>query len=218
MGLQLLQTQGNALLVFVEVEDNHVEFLVGLHNVGGVVHAAPREVGDVNQAVNATEVDEHTIGGDILNGTLKHLTFFKLGDNLFALLLKFGLDENLVRNNHVAVFLVDFHNLELHGLAHEDVVVADGLNIDLRSGQECLDAKHINDHATLGAALDVTLDDFIIFKRFVNAFPALGCTGLLVREHELAFVVLLILDKHFHSVAYLQVGVVTEFVVGNDAV
>ena len=205
-------------LLLVKVKDNNVEFLVGLHDVGGVVHASPRQVGDVDESVHTAQVDEHTITGDVLHGAFEHLALLEFSDDFLALLLKFGLDECLVRHHHVAVILVDFHNLELHGLAHEHVVVTDGLNVDLATGQESLDAEHVDDHTALSAALDEALNDLFVLKRLINALPTLGRACTTVREDELTLLVLLVLDKHFHSVAHLEVGVVTELVKRNDAV
>ncbi len=172
----------------------------------------------MDKTVNATEVDEYAVAGDVLNGTLEHLTLLELSDDFLALLLKLGLDECLVRYNNVLVLLVDFHNLEFHCLVDKHVVVADGLHVDLAAWQESLDAKYINDHTALSATLDVTLNDFIVFKRLINALPTLSSASLLVREHELALAVLLVLDKHLNGVANLEVGVVTELVKWNDTV
>ena len=134
----------------------------------------------MNEAVDAPQVDKHAIGGDVLDCALEHLAFLEMRNDFFALLLKLCLDESFVRYHNILELLVDLHNLELHRFANEDIVVAYGLHVDLAAGQEGLDAKHVYNHATLGAALDVALDDFVVSKRLVNAFPALGCTGFLV--------------------------------------
>ena len=93
---ELLQTEGNALLLFIEVENNNVELLVELNDFVGIVYAAPREVGDVDQTVYAAEVDEYTVRSDILNSTFEYLTLLKLRDNLLLLSFEFSLDECLV--------------------------------------------------------------------------------------------------------------------------
>ena len=41
---ELLQTEGNALLLLVEVEDNDIDLLIKLHYLVRIAHAAPREV------------------------------------------------------------------------------------------------------------------------------------------------------------------------------
>ena len=164
MGLKLLETEGDALLLVVEVEDNHIKLLVELYNLLGMAYAAPGKVGDVDKTIDTAQVDEHTVGSDVLDSAFEHLTLFEFGDDFAFLLLKLGLDESLVAYNNIAEFGVDLHNLEFHGLADEDIVVADGFHVDLRAGEESLDAEHVDDHAAFGAAFDVTLDDFIVFK------------------------------------------------------
>ena len=218
MGHELLDAQSDALLLVIEVEDNDVELLVKLDNFAGMAYAAPAEVGDVNEAVHAAQVDEHTVAGDVLYGTFEYLAFFELGDDFFLLCLELGLDESLVRDNDVLEFFVDFDNLEFHCLADIHVIVADGLDINLRTGQECLDAEYVDNHAAFCAGFDETLDNLVVFESLVDAVPGLCGAGLAVRENQLAFGVLLVLDEDFHGVADLDVGVVAEFVHGDDAV
>ena len=218
MGSELLQTKSDTLLFFIEVEDYYVELLIELYDFVGIVYAAPRKVGNVDQTVYATEVDEHTVRSDILNSTFEYLTLLKLRDDFLLLSFEFSLDECLVWYNNILVFLVDLNNLEFHCLTNEYVVVADGLNVDLWTGQEGLDTEDVNNHTTLSAALDVTLDNFLVLESGINAFPRLACTSLLVWEHELATLVFLIFNVYLYSIAYLQVRIVTEFVYGDDTV
>ena len=74
MRSELLQAESNALLLVVEVEDNDINLLVELYNLVGIVYAAPRQVGDVDESVNTAEVNEYTVSSDVLNGTLEDLT------------------------------------------------------------------------------------------------------------------------------------------------
>ena len=171
MRAELLQTEGDAALLVVEVEDDHIELLVELHHLVGIVHAAPREVCDVDQSVHATKVYEHAVVGDILHGTLEDLTLLELTDDLLLLCLQLLLNEGLVRDNHVAELLVDLDHLEFHRLAYELIVVAYGVNVDLRAGEECLDTKHVDDHTALRAALDEALDDLILLEGCVHLVP-----------------------------------------------
>ena len=131
MRSELLEAQGNTLLLVVEVEDNNVDLLVQLNHFLRIAYAAPAQVGDMNQTVYATQVNKHAVRSDVLHHALEYLTLFELADDFLLLLFQFGLDECLVAHHHVLVLLVDLDNLELHGLAHEDVVVADGLHIYL---------------------------------------------------------------------------------------
>ena len=93
---ELLQAESDALLLFVEVENNHIELLVRLNDVVRIVNTAPREVGDVDKTIYATQVDEHTVRGDVLNSTFEYLTLFELSDNFLALLFELSFNECLV--------------------------------------------------------------------------------------------------------------------------
>ena len=170
---KLLETKSDTLLLLIEVDDNNVDLVVESNNLVWIAYAAPREVCDVDQSVYATEVNEYTVRSDVLNSTLEYLTLLKLRDDLLALSLELCLDECLVRNNNIAELLIDLHDLELHSLAHELVVVAYGVNVDLRTGQEGLDTENVNNHTTLCAALDVTLDNLLGLEGCIDTVPAL---------------------------------------------
>ena len=218
MRSKLLQAQSDTLLLVVEIKDNNVEFLVKFNNFLRIAYAAPREVSNMDQTIYATQVDKYTIGSDILNGTLKNLSFFELTDNFFLLLFQLSFDKSLVRNNHILEFLVDLNNLEFHCFANEYIVVADRLHIDLRTRQESFDAEYIYDHTTLGTALDESLDNFFVFQSSVNAIPRTSSASLAVRQNELSFFVFLIFNIYFYSITDSQFRVVTEFTHRNDTV
>ena len=218
MRSELLQAERNALLLLIEVEDNDIDLLVELYNLMRIADAAPREVGDMHQSVHTAEVDEYTVRGDVFDSTLEHLTLLQVRDDLFLLSFELGLDECFVRYDDIAELLVDLHHLELHGLAHEHVVVAYRMNVNLAAGEEGLDAEDIDDHTTLCAALDVALDHLIVLHSLVDELPALAQASLLVRKYQLTLLVLLVLDIDFHLVANLQVGVVAELRSGDDTI
>ena len=127
----------------------------------------------MDESVNTAKVNEYTVRSDVLNNTLQDLTLLELTDDFLLLCLKLGLDESLVRDNNIAELLIDLHDLELHSLAHELVVVAYGVNVDLRTGQEGLDTEYVDNHTTLCAALDVTLDNLLGLEGCIDTVPAL---------------------------------------------
>ncbi len=67
------------------------------------------------------------------------------------------------------------------------------------------------------AALDVTLDDLVVLHRGIDTIPALELARLFVREDELAFFVLGVLDENFDLFAHGEFGVVAEFGDGDHA-
>ena len=165
----------------------------------------------MDETVHTAQVHEHTVVGDVLDHAFQHLTLLQLGDELCAFEFLFGLQEGFVRNNHVAEFLIDFHNLEVHGGIYEYVVVTDGLDVDLGAREESLDTEHVHDHTALGAGLDIALHHFAALVSSVYHIPRLELTRLLVGDDELTFAVLSALNEHFHLITDLEVRVVAEF-------
>ena len=218
MWSELLQTESDATLLVVEVENNDIDLLVELDNLVRIVYAAPRQVCDMDESVNTTEVNEYTVRSDVLNGTLEDLALLELADDLLLLSLKLLLDKSLVRYNDIAELLVDLDNLELHGLANELIVVAYGVNVDLRTGEESLDTKHVDDHTALCAALDVTLDNCILLESIVDLVPRLRQTSLLVRKNQLTLLVLSTFYVNLYLVTDLQIRIVAEFRSGDDTI
>ena len=212
MRAELLETESDALLGVVEVEDDDIDLLVELDNLFGMADAAPGEVGNVDESVHSAEVHEYTVRADVLDGSLEYLTLLETADDLGLLGLELCLDESLVGNDHVAVFLIDLDDLELHRLVYIYVIITDGLDADLAAGEECLDSEYIDDHTALGAALDVALDDLVVVVSLVDPVPGTEGACPLVREDQLAFLVFRVLYEDIYLVTYCEVGVVAEFV------
>ena len=63
----LFQTQGHAVFLGVELENLGHDFLASCHHFAWVTHAAPCHVGDVQQAVNAAQINECTVFCDVLD-------------------------------------------------------------------------------------------------------------------------------------------------------
>ena len=93
---ELLQAESDALLLFVEVENNNVDFLVELNNFVWVVDASPRKVGNVNESINTAEVNEYAVRSDVLDNTFEDLTLFEVRDDFLALCFELCFDECFV--------------------------------------------------------------------------------------------------------------------------
>src|SRR5262245_30258516 len=78
-GSLLLEPQGDALLFLVHFDDVDLELLVELDNLVRVADAAPAHVGDVEQTVDAAEVDEGAELGDVLDHALADLALLDFG-------------------------------------------------------------------------------------------------------------------------------------------
>jgi hypothetical protein len=92
----LLEAERDAFFVLVEIEHHDVDLLVEGKDFVGVVDTAPGNVGDVEQAVHAAEVEESPEVGDVFDQTFEHLTFFEAGDDGIALLGEVAFDKSFV--------------------------------------------------------------------------------------------------------------------------
>ena len=79
IGLQLLHAEADALRLRVDADDLHLHRVADVEDLGRMVDAAPGHVGDVQQAVDAAEVDEGAVVGDVLDETVDHLAFLRGG-------------------------------------------------------------------------------------------------------------------------------------------
>ena len=165
----------------------------------------------MDETVNTAEVDEYTVVGDVLDGTLKDLTLLELADEFSPACLLLSLEESLVGNDDVAVLLVDLDDLEVHILVHECIVVTDRLDVDLGAREEGLDSEYIDNHTALRAGLDEALDNLVGCECLVDPVPRLEGACLLVGKDELALLVLCGLDIDLYLVTDLEVRIVTEF-------
>src|SRR5207302_9632033 len=147
--LQLFQAQRNALALPVDVENFDLELLADLHHLGRMRHAAVAHVGDVQQAVDAAEIDERAEVGDVLDDALPHLIDRQLLHQDVALRLAFGLEQYTARHHDVATPLVQLDDLELEALAQQLVDVRHAAQRDLAAGEECIHPHEIDDHAAL---------------------------------------------------------------------
>jgi hypothetical protein len=129
----LLEAQRDALGLGVELQHLDAHVVADLEHLRGVRDAAPRHVRDVQEAVDAAEIDEGAVLGEVLDDTLDDLAFLQLLERLLLHLGALLLEEHAARQHDVAALLVELDDLEAVGLADEGVEVAHGAQVDLRA-------------------------------------------------------------------------------------
>ncbi len=217
MRLQLLEAKRDALALFFVVEHHDLDFLVEIDNFAGVRYAAPRQIGNVQQAVYTAQVDKDPKVDDVFDRSLQHLANFELLQNLLALLFELLLDEFAVRYHDVLVGGVQLHNSELHALLQIRVEVAYRAHIDLRTWQECFEAiEELHDHTAFDTADDGSFDNFFFLVDLFNALPAADFIGFLFGKHELAIAIFFAVEVHLYRITTLQ-GI-AEFVARHNPV
>ncbi len=85
IGRDLLEAQGDALSFAVELEHLDLDLVANGKKLGRVVDPAPGHVGDVQQTVDATEIDEGTVIGEVLDHTFDFLVLLESLEGIAAL-------------------------------------------------------------------------------------------------------------------------------------
>ena len=213
-GALLLEAKRDLLAVLVDMQHHHLDLVVDLDHVAGVVDAAPTHVGDVQETVDAAKVDERAEVGDVLDRADANLPRLDFGEQLLLLLFAGDLDELTTRDDDVASAFVD---LEDHALDIVlDVVgnIARAANIDLARGQEDVDAD-VDEQASLDLSGDLALDHVAFVVLRDDHLPSAHAMRLLAGENDLACLVLHPLKEDLDGVARLGRGLVFPLVERN---
>ena len=184
----------------VVLQDDDVDLVVDLEQLRRMADAAPRHVRDVQQAVDAAEVDERAVVGDVLDDALEHLAF---GERLERVLLLLGVllfEERLAREHDVAALLVDLDDAHAQFLSAQRVEIADRPHVDLRSGQERAHAD-VDRQPALDPLDDAADDDLPLDVGLLDLVPDLHLLGFFAREDDVAFAVFGALEQHVDDVA-----------------
>ena len=128
-----LRPRRDALLRRVELEDHHADLVAHVEHLRRVADAAPRHVGDVQQAVDAAEVDERAVVGEVLDHALEDRALLEVLEGLLLHLLALLLEEDAAGQHDVAALLVELDDLELELLGDVLVEVAHRADVDLAS-------------------------------------------------------------------------------------
>ena len=116
VGAELLHAEADALRLRIDADDLHLHRVADVQDLGRMVDALPRHVGDVKQAIDAAEVDECAVVGDVLHHAVDNLALFELGDDLGALLGARLFKHGAAGNDDIAAPAIHLQDLE--GLRH----------------------------------------------------------------------------------------------------
>ncbi len=167
--LQLFQAERNPLLRRIHLQDLDVEFLPDRQHIGRLVHPAVRDIGHVQHAVHAANIDERAVIEQAAHSAVHHHADLQLAEPRF---FRFGA---LFFENHAAVDDdVFFFGVELDDPAGD--FLADQ-RLHLRHvARAAARSRHERAHADIDRepALDHRGDDAgnrELFRRMLSAAP-----------------------------------------------
>ena len=172
-----------------------------------MVDALPGDVGDVQQAVDAAEIDESAVIGDVLHHPVHHLALDQVLHQLGALLGPRLLHDGAAGHDDVAAAAVHLQDLEGLRQVHQGTDIADRPDVDLAAGQEGDGAAEIDGEATLDAAENDPVDALVLLERFFETDPGFFAAGLVAGDDGLAHGILDALEIDLDLVADLQPAV-----------
>src|SRR6185312_12493722 len=198
------------------------DFLADLDNLVRVVDVLPGQLGDVHQAVDATQVHEGTEVDDGGHDARTDLALFQLVEERGAHLGLGLLEPGTAGQDHVVAVLVELDDLGFDLLADVRGQVAHAAHLDQRCRQEAAQAD-VEDEATLDHLDDGAGDDAVVFLDLLDGAPGALRLCALLGQDQPAFLVLLLEHKRLDRIAYgndlIRVDVVLdgELAGGDDA-
>src|SRR6202158_2176905 len=203
---QLLHAERDAVGLVVDLDDLDLDGLADGQHFGRVIDPAPGDIGDVQQAVDAAEVDERTVIGDVLDDAVDDLAFLEILHQFLAL-FGAGLFQNRAARHHdVAAAAIHLEDLERLRIVHQRRDVADRADIDLRARQERYRAVEIDGKATLDLIEDDAVHLLVVVEGLLALAPAFLAARLVARQHGVAERILDAVEKHLNLVADLEIA------------
>ena len=126
MGYQLFESQGDLVCLCVELNYFHFDLVADREHFGGVTYLAPAHIGDMQEAVNASKVDESAILSNIFHLSIQFGIDLELGKQLGSLFQSFLFQYLTAGKDNVPVFLIEADYLEAHFFSNELVKIGDG--------------------------------------------------------------------------------------------
>ena len=151
-----------------------------------MINAAPRDIRDVQQTVDTTEVDECTVVRDILDHTVQDLAFLQAGDEFGALFGAAFFQDGPARDDDIAARTVHLENLERLRGTHQRGNVADRPDVDLTAWQESDRALQVDGETAFDPAEDDAVHAFRLLEGFFQLCPGFLTARFLARQNGLA--------------------------------
>ena len=217
---QLLQTQGNTHLLAVELQYLDVDFLANFHDFARMLDTLPGHIGDVQQAVDAAQVYERTVVGQVLHDTLDFHAFLQGFEQLLTLCAVLGFHHRTTGNHNVVALRIQLDDLEVQLFAFQVSNVAHRTDIYQRARQERTDRADIDGETAFYLARDLTFYDLVFVESFFQLAPHFGALGFFTGQAGEAHA---IVDGVYGYVDFIAFSdfqfacLVNEFVTGNNA-
>jgi hypothetical protein len=180
----------------------YLDLVAYVYQIAGMRQPSPAHVGNVQQAVDAAQVDKRAVVGQVLHRAGKDRAFAQVLESGGALGVLLFLENFLAADHDVAALLVQLDDPDLNLLTQVAVQVAHRTNLKLRTGQERLQAD-VHRKAALDAADHSADHRGLVVGGLFDRVPHPQTLRALVADQIAAFR-LLALDDHINHVAGVE--------------
>src|SRR5437016_3273768 len=185
IGHDLLHAERDALALRVVLEDDHLHALADVDDLGGMRDPAPRHVGHVEEPVDAAEIDEGAVVGDVLDRALEDDALLQHLERLGLERRALALEDRSPGHHHVPARAVELEDGEAPALADVAIEVARRPDVGVRAGEERGHADVHLEHA-LRRADERPFDRAVALVGLLDLAPDLELLRLLPREDDVA--------------------------------
>ena len=174
---QLLQAQGNTVTLAIVFQNLDIDLVANVDDFGRMLDTLPSHVGNVQQAIDATQIDECAVIGEVLDDTFDLLAFLQGFQQSFTLGGVLCFQHAATGNDNVVALLVELDDFEFEFFAFQVRGVAHWTNVDQRTWQERTDAVNVDSEAAFNLTVDNALDHFFSCEGCFENNPAFSALG-----------------------------------------
>src|ERR1700736_6201366 len=98
-----------------------------------MLDAAPRHIGDMQQAIDAAEVDEGAVIGDVLHRAFEDDALFEHFERLLFERGALALEHAAARHHHVSARAIELQNLKTSALPDVSIEITRGTDVNMRA-------------------------------------------------------------------------------------
>jgi len=200
-----IEPQRHPVAVAVEFEHLDLDGVADRDHLGRMLDPPPRHVGDVQQAVDAAQIQKRAVIGEVLDHALDDLAFLEVLQQRLAFGAVFLFDHGPAGNHHVVAAAVELDDLEFLFLAFEIAGVAHRAHVHQRAGQEGADFADIDRKAALDLAADQALDDLFFLERLLQGAPDAGALGFFTGQPGFSGAVFKRVQGDFDFIAHFHI-------------
>src|SRR6266481_5757863 len=206
IGRELFESQRNALLVFVILQNLYLNLVADVNQIARVGQASPRHVSDMQKPINSAHIHKRSILGQVLDDPGEDAAFFQVCEGFAALFILLFFQKLFARDYDVAAFLVELDDGDFHRLALHTIQIPYRTQVHLRARQEGVRPLNIDGQPALDPLHNDALDRLLFVVSALNLVPRPQPLCLQVREVDVALFGFALLSHHVDLGPGLELG------------